>query len=160
MRAVLAALMLALAAAPAAAQGTTQGTAPGTAPDTAGVRRAVLDYVEGFYEGDSTKLARTLRRDFFKYGYARDRETNAYTGMQMTWDGAMGYARRVKAAARPVPATAPKEITIYEVLDQTATAKLRAWWGIDYMLLAKQDGRWVITHVLWQSPPPAATAGR
>ena len=156
MRAVLAVLMLTLVAAPAAAQ----GTARKVAGDTAGVRRAVLDYVEGFYEGDSTKLVRALRRDFFKYGYSRDRETNSYEGMQMTWDGAMGYARRMKQSARPTPATAPKEVTIYEVQDRTASAKLRAWWGTDYMLLAKQDDRWVITHVLWQSPPPSASAGR
>jgi hypothetical protein len=52
-----------------------------------------------------------------------------------------------------VPADAPKGIDIYEVLDQTASVKLTASWGIDYMLLAKFDGRWMITHVLWQTPP-------
>lgn len=153
MRAVLAALILTLAAAPAAG-------AQRASADTAGVRRAVLDYLEGFYEGDSTKLVRALRPDFFKYGYARHRDSTTYQGMQMSWDQAMGYARRVKAANRPVPATAPREITIFDVQDQTASAKLRAWWGTDYMLLAKQDGRWIITHVLWQSPPPPATAAR
>ena len=29
------------------------------------------------------------------------------------------------------------------------SAKLTAWWGTDYVLLAKYDGRWMITHVLW-----------
>ena len=50
---------------------------------------------------------------------------------------------------------APKTIEIFEVLDQTASAKLTARWGIDYLLLARYDGRWMISHVLWQSPPPA-----
>ena len=157
MRAVLAALMLSLALAPAAGA---QGAAPRSAPDSAAVRRAVLDYVEGFYEGDTTKLVRAFKRDFAKYGYSRNRETNAYTGMAMSWEQAMAYAARVKASGRPTPATAPKEVTIYDVQDKTASARLRAWWGIDYMLLAKEDGRWVVTHVLWQSPPPAATAAR
>lgn len=147
MRAVLAALVLTLVAAPAAG-------AQRAPADTGGVRRAVLDYVEGFYEGDTTKLARAFRADFFKYGYSRHRDSTSYRGMQMTWDQAMGYARGVKASARTTPATAPKEITIYDVQDQTASAKLRAWWGTDYMLLARENGRWVITHVLWQSPPP------
>ena len=44
-------------------------------------------------------------------------------------------------------------ITVYDVLDQTATAKLVAEWGIDYMHLAKFDGKWMIVNVLWQSPP-------
>jgi hypothetical protein len=50
---------------------------------------------------------------------------------------------------------APKEIDIYDVLDQTATVKLTAEWGIDYMHLAKVDGKWMIVNVLWQSHPPA-----
>ena len=153
MRAVLAALMLSLAIVPAAG-------AQRAVPDTAAVRRAVLHYVEGFYEGDTMKLARSFRRDFAKYGYSRNRETNAYTGMAMSWEQAMAYAARVKASGRPTPATAPKEVTIYEVQDKTASTKLRAWWGTDYMLLAKEDGRWVVTHVLWQSPPPATSAAR
>jgi hypothetical protein len=63
-----------------------------------------------------------------------------------------------KTGTRPEnPKDAPKEITIYEVLDQTATAKLVAAWGIDYMHLAKFDGKWMITNVLWQSPPKKDT---
>lgn len=51
------------------------------------------------------------------------------------------------------PKTAPKEVVIYDVLDQTATAKLTAIWGIDYMHLAKYQGKWKIINVLWQTPP-------
>jgi hypothetical protein len=44
-------------------------------------------------------------------------------------------------------------VEIYDVQDQTASAKLTAWWGTDYLLLARIDGRWMIRQVLWQSPP-------
>ncbi len=47
---------------------------------------------------------------------------------------------------------APKEVTIFDVLDQTATAKLVAEWGTDFMHLAKFEGKWMIVNVLWQSP--------
>ena len=33
------------------------------------MERAALEYIEGFYEGDSTKLQGTLRRDLWKYGF-------------------------------------------------------------------------------------------
>jgi Putative lumazine-binding len=49
------------------------------------------------------------------------------------------------------PPDAPKEIIIYEVLDHTASAKLVAAWGIDYIHLAKYDGKWMIVHVRWQT---------
>ena len=121
--------------------------------DSAGVRRAVLDYVEGFYEGDSTKLVRSVRPEVFKYGFWIPRDSARYQGGQMTWPEFHAYANRVKATNRLAPATAPKDIVIFDVLDQTASAKLTASWGIDYLLMGKYDGKWMITHVLWQTPP-------
>ena len=50
-----------------------------------------------------------------------------------------------------MPLDAPKEIIIFDVLDQIASVKLVAWWGIDYMHLAKYKGRWKIVNVLWQT---------
>jgi hypothetical protein len=66
----------------------------------------------------------------------------------------MTYANGVRSGRNRTPAGAPKDITVYDVQDQTASAKLTAWWGTDYLLLAKEDGRWMIIAVLWQSPPP------
>jgi hypothetical protein len=121
--------------------------------ERAAVTRAVLDYVEGFYEGDSTKLVRSIRPEVFKYGFWIPRGSTSYRGEQMTWPEFHAYANRVKANKSFAPATAPKDIVIFEVLDQTASAKLTAFWGIDYLLLAKHDGKWMISHVLWQTPP-------
>ena len=117
------------------------------------VRRAALDYVEGFYEGDTAKLVRGVSPDVFKYGYFIPRDSSNYAGRRMTWPEFLEYANRVKSSGRFAPANAPKDIVIYDVLDQTASVKLTAFWGIDYMLLAKRDGQWKVTHVLWQTPP-------
>ncbi len=145
-RQTIAALLFALAAAsPAAGQS--------ASADTEAVRRAALDYLEGFYEGDSTKHIRSVMPEVYKYGYMWLPAQNRYNGSQMTWQGFKQYVERFNAAGRKTPATAPKDVVIYEVLDQTASAKVTATWGIDYLLLAKRDGRWMISHVLWQSAP-------
>lgn len=123
------------------------------APDTAGVRAAVQDYVEGFYQGDSTRHVRSVSPRVYKYGYYIPRDSTRYVGERMEWPEFHAYDNRVKQQGRFAPASAPREITIFEVLDQTASAKLRASWGVDYLLLARENGRWVITHVLWQTPP-------
>ena len=121
--------------------------------DRDAVRRAVLDYVEGFYEGDTAKLVRSVWPEVRKYGYWRAADTAAYRGMAMAFpQGFMAYANGVKSGRNRTPANAPKDVEIYDVQDQTASAKLTAWWGTDYLLLAKENGRWMITHVLWQSP--------
>jgi len=116
------------------------------------VRRAVLDYLEGFYEGDTAKLVRSLRPELFKYGFWKEKGATTYAGEKMSYAEAIDYARKFKAANRKTPATAPREVTIYDVQDQTASAKVRASWGTDYLLLGKYDGKWMISHVLWQGP--------
>jgi hypothetical protein len=141
---IAAGALLVIATAPVRGQAT---------PDREGVRRAVLDYVEGFYEGDTAKLVRSIRPEVHKYGFWVPRDSSRYAGEAMPWSEFLTYAERIRQRGTPAPATAPKEITVFDVLDQTASAKLTAWWGTDYLLLAKYDGRWMIRMVLWQSPP-------
>jgi hypothetical protein len=128
--------------------------------DRAAVRRAVLDYVEGFYEGDTAKLARSVRPDVAKSGFWRARDSSSYVWEAMPWEEFVSYANRVKARNRQAPASAPKTIVLFDVQDRTASAKLTAFWGTDYILLGKYDGRWRVSHVLWQSAPPATGSAR
>jgi Putative lumazine-binding len=142
---VIAAALLALTSGAAAAQ---QGD------DREQVRQAVLDYVEGFYEGDSTRLVRSVSPEVRKNGYWRASPDSAYRPSAMPYPAFMRFAAGVRAGRNLPPAGAPKEIVLFDVQDQTASAKLTAWWGTDYLLLGRENGRWMITHVLWQSPPP------
>lgn len=121
------------------------------AADRDAVVRAATDYLEGFYEGDTVKLARALRPDVSKYGFWAD-STGKYAGERMTFAEAIDYGKKVKARNRPVPARWPKEVTVFEVQDQTASAKVTAWWGTDYLLLGKYDGKWMISDIMWQGP--------
>lgn len=77
--------------------------AQATPNDREQVQRAVLDYVEGFYEGDSTKLVRSVRPEVFKYGFWVPRDSARYQGEQMKWPEFHAYANRVKANKRFAP---------------------------------------------------------
>ena len=130
-----------------------------TAADSAGVRQAALDYLDGFYVGDSTLHVRSIRPEVYKYGFYRARDSVSYArGQQMTWTGFHDFTRRVKASGRAPQASWPKDVRLLDMLDQTAAAKVTAWWGTDYLLMGRFDGRWMITHVIWQSPPPRGSA--
>jgi hypothetical protein len=122
-----------------------------TAADREGVRQAVLDYVEGFYLGDSTRFLRSVRPEVDKFGFWRD--DGAWKSGRFPWPRFFDFARRVKAGEQRTPPNAPKDIVLLDVQDQTAAAKLTAYWGTDYFLLAKYDGRWMIRHILWQTLP-------
>jgi len=119
--------------------------------DEAAVRRAVLDYCEAFYEAKPEYLERSVSKSLTKFGYYQ--KDGAYTGVGMTFDQAVGLAKEWNASGKKD--TSQKTVQILDVLDQTACAKLTANWGIDYLLLAREDGKWMIRHVLWQSHPPA-----
>jgi hypothetical protein len=144
-------VLCALVAAPLSAQARS-----GSAQENEAVRRALLDYVEGFYEGDSTKHVRSVWPEVRKWGYWRASPDSAYRGMGMPYARFMSFDANVRAGRTKTPANAPKVVEVFEVLDQTASGKVTAYWGVDYVLLAKESGRWMITHVLWQSPPPRA----
>ncbi len=114
------------------------------------VRQAVLDYVEGVYEMDTSKIERSVHPDLAKRGFFV--QGNKATESIMTFAEFLEHTKTYNKDGQ-FPPDAPKEITIYEVLDHTASAKLTAAWGIDYMHLAKYGDRWLIVHVLWQTHP-------
>jgi hypothetical protein len=95
----------------------------------------------------------------FKYGFWRPRDSTSYGGEQMKWPEFLEYARNVKLKNHQAPATAPKVVDLFEVQNQTASAKVTAFWGTDYLLLGKYDGKWMISSVLWQSPPRPTPGG-
>ena len=122
------------------------------------MKRAVLDYVEGFYEGDTAKIIRSFRPDVYKYGFDYVEKERKYEGELMRYDEIVAYARRFRERGRKTPPTAAKVVDLLDVQDQIASAKLTAWWGIDYVLLAKYDGRWMISSIMWQGMPPKPAA--
>lgn len=126
--------------------------------DREAVRQAVLDYVEGIYNVEPARIERSVHPKLAKFGFYRPPAEEAYRpGRPMTFEQLVELSKTWNKEGK-LPKTAPKEITLLDVLDQTATAKLVAEWGIDYMHLARFDGKWMIVNVLWQSPPKRPVA--
>lgn len=126
---------------------------PQTSADKEAVRQAVLDYVEGIYNVEPARIERSVHPNLAKLGFYRPPTDAAFrAGSKMTFERLVEIAKTYNKDGK-LPKDAPKEIVIFDVLDQTATAKLTAEWGIDYLHLAKFDGKWMIVNVLWQSPP-------
>lgn len=117
------------------------------------VERACLDYLEGFYEGDTTKLIRSLKPTLYKFGYWKSDKSKAYEADgQMTFRQALDYARGVMKKKNFAKPDAPRKVEVLDVLNHIASAKVTAWWGYDYILLSRSNDRWVIDQVLWEGP--------
>ncbi len=121
--------------------------------DKSKVERACLDYIEGFYEGDTAKLIRSLKPALYKIGFWKNKGTGKYDpDGQMTYAMAMDYAKKVAAKKSFPKGDAPKKVEVFEIGNAIASAKVTAWWGIDYILLSKQNDVWMIEQVLWEGP--------
>ena len=128
-----------------------------TAADKDAVRQAALDYVEGVYQVDPSRIERSVHKNLTKRGFWREPAEAAYRPESvMTFDQLMKLtAAWNKDGKRD---TSIKQVEVLDVLDQTASAKIVAMWGIDYMHLAKYDGRWQIINIVWQAHPPKSQA--
>lgn len=124
----------------------------GAAADRAAVHQAALDYVEGIYTSDVSRIERSVHPQLQKRGFWRESPTLPWGPQStMTYDQLINLTKTWNA--KKDRDTTIKKVDVYEVLDQTASAKVTAMWGIDYLHLAKYDGNWKIINILWQAHP-------
>lgn len=113
--------------------------------DTEAVERALLDYIEGAYEMDPEKTRRSIHPDLSKIGFHS--KNGEYKEHRLTFEQLVKLVNSWNKDGR-AGKNAPKDVIVLDVLDQTASAKIVAYWGIDFVHLAKFDGRWMIIHIL------------
>lgn len=119
------------------------------------VKTAVLDYVEGVYEADTARIYRSVHPDLVKRGTGYDHQNNRYKPLsEMDFQQLVNLSKTWNADGSRANKETVREVTVYDVQDQTATAKVVASWGTDYFHLAKINGKWYIMNVLWQARTP------
>lgn len=121
--------------------------------DKAAIRQTALDYIEGWYEGSAERMERALHPELAKRIVRKDAQGNS----RLDQMGAMALVQGVK---RGFGKNTPKEkqikdVTILDVYENTASVKIVASDWIDYLHVAKFNGRWVIVNVLWELKPEA-----
>ena len=123
--------------------------------DESAVKAAAMDYIECFYEADTTKAYRSVSPLLQKRGYGYSDKKQKYSDQyEMNFEQLISLAKRWNADGSKVNDKSPKKVEIFEILDKTASVKIYAEWGTDYIHLSKIDGKWLVMNVLWQSYPP------
>ena len=122
-----------------------------TDADREAIKRTALNYAEGWYEGNADKMESALSPDLAK----RIAQTNQQGQSSL---GQMTAMRLVQAtrggSGKATPATEQqKDVTILDVLGGAATVKLEMRDWVDYMHIAKLNGKWLIVNVLWEYKP-------
>lgn len=119
--------------------------------DKAAITATALDYIEGWYEGSAERMERALHPDLAK----RIVNTNAQGRSSLGQMSAMTLVQAVKSGAgKDTPKEKQqKDVTILDVFGNTASVKVIASDWVDYLHIAKSNGRWVIVNVLWELKP-------
>jgi hypothetical protein len=124
-----------------------------SAADQAAIRQTALDYIEGWYAGDGDRMARALHPDLAKRMVHPDGAGKSVLD-QMGAEKLVQGTRRGFGKDTP-PARQQKDVTILDVFGGAASVKIVASDWIDYLHMARFDGRWVIINVLWELKPGA-----
>ena len=120
--------------------------------DLAAIKQTALDYIEGYYEGNGERMERALHPDLAKRIVHTDPKSGRSRLDQMS---AMSLTQGTRArASRPTPKEKRQnDVTVLDVFENAASVKIVATDWIDYLHVAKFNGRWVIVNVLWELKP-------
>lgn len=123
-----------------------------SAADTAAIRAAALDYIEGWYAADGARMERALHPELAKRNVVSDAQGRSRL-TQMSAMSLVQGTRRGGGADIPV-AQRKNDVRILDVYGGAASVRVTAASWVDYMHLARVNGRWVIVNVLWENGPP------
>ena len=120
--------------------------------DLAAIRQAATDYCESWYEGSAEKIERAVHPDLAKRIVRTDPQSK---NSRLDHMGAMRLFLGVRAGSgKSTPKEKQlKDVTVLDVFGNTASVKAVMSDWVDYMHIARFNGRWVIVNVLWEMNP-------
>ena len=122
-----------------------------SAADSAAIRGTALDYIEGWYTANAERMERALHPDLAK----RIINTNQRGRNVLGHQSAMTLVQNTRSGGgRETPvAEQRKDVRILDIFGNTASVRIDAGSWVDYLHIARWNGRWVIINVLWEMRP-------
>jgi Putative lumazine-binding len=119
--------------------------------DAAAIKQTALDYIEGWYEGNAERMERAVHPELAK----RIVRTNPEGRSRLDQMGSMTLVLGTRGGGgkNTSKERQEKEVTILDVYENAGSVKVVASDWIDYLHVAKFNGRWVIVNVLWELKP-------
>ncbi len=118
--------------------------------DATAIKQTALDYIEGWYEGNPERMERALHPELAKR-IVRTNQGNSRLDQMSAMSLVQGTRR---GGGKNTPAEKQqKDVTILDVYENAASVKVVASDWIDYLHMARFNGRWVIVNVLWELKP-------
>lgn len=124
-----------------------------TAADTAAIHATVVDYVDGWWTGDVDRMERSLHPDLVKRIVVTHPGTGRSLLNSVTKSAMVEYTRAGGGSAE-IEQKGKVEVELVAIEGGIANVIATSARYLDYLHLAKWDGRWVIVNVLWAGRAP------
>jgi len=122
-----------------------------SAGEAAAIKQTALDYIEGWYEGNAERMERALHPELAKRIVRSNQQGNSRLDQMSAMSLVQGTKR---GGGKTTPAEKQqKDVTILDVFENAASVKVVASDWVDYLHMAKFNGKWVIVNVLWELKP-------
>lgn len=125
--------------------------APATAQiqdDRTAIREVIFDYVDGWWTGDVGRMEGRLHPDLVKRIVFEHEATGRSMLNTMSKNDMVEHTRAGGGSADPEQ-KGDVEVSIVDISGGIASATATSARYVDYLHLAKWNGRWVIVNVLW-----------
>ncbi len=121
--------------------------------DKTQIETTLNNYIDAFYKGDTIKLKEAIKPRLNKFGYWKNETSGNYEYYaHMSYDKAMDFVQKMKDDGKTRDENKIRNVEVLDIGNHIASAKVTATWGIDYVLLSKDEGKWMIEQVIWEGP--------
>jgi hypothetical protein len=116
--------------------------------EKAAIKQATLDYINGWFGGEPERIDRALHPDLAKRGVMTERKTGrtilsfASKATMIEYTRA-GYGKTVARDLKDV------YVKILDIFQNVACVRVTSPFFMDYLHLAKCNGKWQIVNILW-----------
>jgi len=117
--------------------------------DSTMITKVALDYIEGWYSADTSRIAGALSNDLVKRGFLLSRKENKLVKVEATYTQMIEWTSRKPNELVKQP-DLRIDVQIIEIAKNIAMAKIVSPQFIDYIHLGKLNGEWKIYNVIWE----------
>jgi len=118
-----------------------------TSADSTAIKETTLNYIEGWYEGNTERMAKSLHPKLAKRAVFADDQFNHQTAEILINRTKSGGGKKTTKSQQQ------KDVTILDIFEGSAVVKVVASDWIDYLQVARLKDQWLIINVLWEIKP-------
>jgi len=128
---------------------TSQMTTRAYADDVAEIHQAALDYAQGWYEGNAERMRRCLHPELAKRAILPDPQTGEERFHHLSQQQMMEKTAQGGGSADTPADKRYYAVTVLDIHCDIASVRADTAEYVDYLQLARSQGKWLIVNVLW-----------